>query len=173
MPIQVIVRSAAPAPARPRAEEPLVHDLGTADLDRAEKQSPFKPRADGVYLSVPTCSPKDGWSRVALRFFENGNAAISDGNLSAPDAVILTSDHWTGMRTGSPCTIKGARVRCELGFGLDEPAPDPKQRRTSLDGVTGTEWLDVLLSPADGRKPAGHALRFFPLAKDRMKELEE
>jgi hypothetical protein len=48
-----------------------------------------------------------------LRFFDKGHAALAEGNLSSADAVILTSDHYRAMRTGSGCAIKGARVRCE------------------------------------------------------------
>lgn len=171
---QVIVRSPRPAPARPSHEPAPEHKLAKADLAAAEQGAPFVPRSDGVYLSVPTCDGKTGWSRTALRFTPSGNASMAEGNLSLMDAAILTSNHYIGMQTGQPCTLRGARVHCELGLDMtDRQAGEELPPLTLVDGRWDGEWLDVLVTPPAGGKPRVEALRFAPLDPRRMKEIDE
>jgi hypothetical protein len=174
MQAQVIVRSPLPAPARPNREQAPEHKLTAEDLPAAEGRAPFVPRSDGIYLSVPTCTSKGRWSRPALRFAPNGNASMAEGNLSPMDAAILTSKHYIGMQTGTPCTVKGAHVHCELGPGMaDREQGDEVPPLTLLDGRWDGEWLDVLVTPPAGGKPRVEALRFAPLDPKRLKEIDE
>jgi len=162
--MQVIVRTPVAVPTVSDLPRVATRALTGDDLARAEKQPAAQPRTDGIYLSVPTCTAKEGWSRSALRFARDRNASWLEGNFSSWDAAILTSQHYSGDKTEFPCAIVGARIRCRIDFGGED-------QRILLDGRLAGEWLDMVVSPP-GKPARVESLHFEPLDEERLKSID-
>ncbi len=165
--MQAIVQVPVAAPPRPRVEQPARPPLTLDDLLQARRQATWPPRSDGVYITEPTCEAKQGWKRTALRVFGDGTVSLVDGNFSPTDAARVIAAG--SSRSPKPCEIQGATTKCLLLSQQDDDAIPS----ITLDGRWDREWLDIRVLGKATPSPAFHSMRFVPIDKEILVELDK